>query len=277
MTLRFAFPILLLAVAARAEPAASSPWDGGLSLDYNAASSALAALHAADPADARVALAHAGTLLARQPRTAANVARARALLAWLLSASPTAPALAPEHRALARYLIARIDHDHLSPPDLDSARAGYTRLRAEHPDHPLSDHAAVQLALLDLASTPALAPATRAERLAALIETTHLPSARRELLQLVARIHWEEFDAPADALPPLLEARRIGFDSPARNGEIDLLIADLAARAGQGELASRHYLAFARAYPRDLRASTARRLAGEAFASASSPDTSPAP
>ena len=246
-----------------AEPAPSdfAPWDAALNFDFNAASALFAERHVAAPDDARLALAHAGTLLARQPRTNANVAEARATVARVLAAP--AGAVAADHHALALYLEARIAHDHLAEPDLPVARAGYDRLRQTHPDHPLADHAAVHLAIILLQQTPGLGFEERRDGLAALASSVRAPSAKRELLFLLGRLHWDERGDAASALDPLLAARAFGYESPARNGEVDLFIADLAARAGRPALAERHFLAFADAYPRDTRANTARRLAAE--------------
>ena len=248
-------------VLAEPVPSESAPWDAALNFDFNAASALFAERHAGAPDDARLALAHAGALLARQPRTNANVIGARATVARVLAAPEGT--VAPAHHALALYLEARIAHDHLAEPDLPAARAGYALLRQTHPDNPLADHAAAHLAIILLQQTPGLDFEARRDGLADLVAAVRAPSAKRELLFLLGRLHWEERGDAASALEPLLAARALGFESPARDGEVDLFIAELAARAGRPALSARHYLAFADAYPRDTRSHTARRLAAE--------------
>lgn len=253
--------IALTPLTASAVPANTDPWDAAFNFEYNAASASFEQLHAAAPQDSRLALARAATLLARQPRTASNIAAARALVAGLLAA-PAAP-IPPEHHALALFLLARVDHDHLSAPDLESARATYAELRRAHPAHPLADQAAVHLALILLHQSPASTAAEQQAALETFLAEVTAPSARRELLFLAGRFHWLLREDPAAALPLFIAGRALGYESPARNGELDLLIADLATEVGQPELAARHFAAFVAAYPRDPRAPTARRLAAD--------------
>ncbi len=255
--------VLAFVSTASAEPDLAA-WNSGLNFDYNTASAAFDQLHAESPADSRLALARAASLLARQPRTSANINTARALLDTLLDTP--AHSLPTEHHALALFLLARIDHGHSSPPELDRARATYAALRAAHPGHPLSDHAAVHLALITLHQTPDASATQQQAALETLLGEVTAPSARRELLFLAGRFHWLTREDPATALPLFIAGRAIGYETPARNGELDLLIADLANQVGQHALAARHFAAFAAAYPRDTRAPTARRLAAELVA-----------
>ncbi|MCU0793874.1 MAG: hypothetical protein MUE42_13710 [Opitutaceae bacterium] len=273
-------PCLLVSLIVCAPPAAfaataeaeSAPWDAALNFEFNEASDRFAERHVAAPDDARVTLAHAATLLARQPRTQANVNTARALVERVLAAP--GGSVAPDHHALALYLRTRIIHEHEARPDLAAARAGYEELRRLYPAHPLADHAAVHLAILLLHQTPGIDFEARRAGLEALVETAHAPSARRELLYLLGRLHWDERADAAAALSPLIAARELGYEAPARNGEVDLFIADLAARAGRPELSARHFLAFVHAYPRDTRTGTAKRLAAEQSALAANPAAS---
>lgn len=260
--MRFLLPCLcLLASPLLRSESERTPWDNALNFDYNTASQTLAHLHANSPDDGRLALAHAAVLLARQPRTNANIQRARALTAARVEVETN-----PSLRARALLLLARIDHDHLPSPDLPSATSLYHQLRRDHPDSPLADHAAVHLALIAIYQSPDLTPSATLDTLSPLLASIQAPSARRELLQLTAFVHLSRLNQPADALPLLLEGRALGYEAPLRNGDFDLLIADSAQRARQPALAARHYLAFADANPRDVRAGTARRLAAEALA-----------
>jgi hypothetical protein len=185
---------------------------------------------------------------------------ARALLERA-AASPSAP---DDLRALAAYLLARINHEHLNTPRLDLARATYEALRRDFPAHPLADQAGLQLALIAAYQTPDLTPANSVAPITALLETIRFPAARREIHILLGRLHERERGEAVEALAHYRAAREIGCHTPGRDGELDLMIGTLAARLGQGQLAANHYLAFAAARPTDVRAFTARRLAAEA-------------
>lgn len=246
-------------------PRTSNPWQNALAFDYNVAAESFAELHAANPADRRVAIAYAASLLVKQPRTARNIRLARDLL-LKASQGPTDDAA---NTALARYLLARVELDHLDPSQPDQARARLEQLRRDHPDHPLADHAAVQLAHLAAfsSSSPDAAAVPAIETLLSSVRT---PEAARDLHQLLGSLQLRQLRAPAVALPHFIAARAVGFEQPLRNAESDLAIANLARETGDTALARRHYAAFLSAAPRDIRADTVRRLLA-------SLDTLPAP
>ncbi|MCC6416433.1 MAG: hypothetical protein IT582_11040 [Opitutaceae bacterium] len=238
-------------------------WKAALSLDYNSAAANLEQQHRANPADARIATAYAASLLVRDPVTTVNVTEAETLLGNLLK---TLPPDDVEYRPLVLYLLGRIAHDHAEPPRLADAQSRYEQLRRDYPGHPLADQAAVHLGYI--VSLQA-APSDAREGIAAvetLLASATSPDARRELHYLLAHLHWHGRHDAAAALPHYLAGREIGFEAPYRNGEVDLTIAGLAVELDRNELAARHYLAFAAAYPQDGRAKTARRLAVEAQA-----------
>jgi hypothetical protein len=245
------------------------PWQAARNLDFDSAAKRLDQLGDAQPADLRITVARAASLLARQPRTEANVREARAILDR--ASASTGPAAEADLRALAAYLVARIDQDHLDTPDLAAARTGYSALRREYPAHPLADQAALQLAYILAYQTPGTTPAESVAGIEALLGSVGLDAPRRELHLLLARILVRELKNDAAALPHLAAARAIGCLTAHRDYELDLMIATIAARLGQGPLASRHYLAFADARPRDVRAPTARRLAAEAVSGTALP------
>lgn len=254
-----AFPLLA------AEPAPDAPWALARNLDLTGADDAVASLARSAPGDARLAVAHAGGLLARQPRTAGNIAEARAILETVVAAAPAAGT--DDQRPLARYLIARIDHDHLDTPDIAAARAGYEALRRDFPGHLLAERSAVHLGFILAYQTPGATGVAAAPAIETLLASVSAPAARRELHILLGRLHARADDA-ASALPHYQAARAIPCETPHRDGDIELSIATLASRLGHHELAARHYLAFAEARPIDARAGTARRLANEALAAA---------
>ncbi len=256
-----ALGIILPATGANADP--TDPWQSALNLDYNTASDGLARQHDVAPDDLRITCAYAASLLVREPVTDANVEKARSLLESVIA---NAPRTDVQHRPLALYLTARIDHDHINPPRLDEAQVRYEQLRREYPTHPLADQSAVHLGLLQAVQSPPPDPKPAVAIVEALLAQVSTPASRRELHHLIAYLHWQVRHDAAAALPHYIAGREIGFETPYRNSELDLTIAGLAAETGQNELAAQYYLKFAETNPRDGRAQSARRLAAEAFA-----------
>lgn len=246
----FALPAGLSAAAP-----APDPWQAGLGFDYNVAAERFESLHAQNPANARNAIAYASSLLVKQPRTDANILAARDLL---VKTRETASAPV-DQRVLASFLIARIELDHLSPAQPDSARARLEQLRRDHPAHPLADQAAVELAYLD-AYKPSGIDATAIPRIQASLASVKSPGASRDLHMILAGLHLRLHNDSAAALPHYLAARAVGFEQPVRNAEADLSIANLARETGDTDLARTHYHAFLKSAPRDVRATTVRRL-----------------
>jgi hypothetical protein len=243
---------LLASLPAHSAQPAPDPWQTALAFDYNAAAEHFAALHKAAPADTRIAVAYASSLLVKQPRTEANIRQAHSLLV-------ASSATKDEHAVLALYLLARVELDHLDPAQPAAARDHLAQLRRDHPAHPLADHAAVQLAYL-AAYPPAGPDASAIAQITALLATVKAPEASRDLHQLLGSLQLRQLRAPAAALPHFVAARSIGFEQPLRNAESDLTIANLARDTGDFALARRHYAAFLAAAPRDVRASTVRRI-----------------
>ncbi len=250
------FTCLLATLPLAAEKSsAPDPWQTALAFDYNAAAERFAKLHAASPADTRVAVAYASSLLVKQPRTEANIITARDVLLKVRETAGTPS----ENSILALYLLARIELDHLDPAQPDSARARLEQLRRDHPAHTLADHAAVELAYL--AAYPPSGPSPAAiPAVEALLASVKNPGAARDLHQLLGSLQLRQLNKPAAALPHFIAARAVGFEQPLRNAESDITIANLARETGDPVLARRYYEAFIAAAPRDVRTSTVRRL-----------------
>ncbi|MFH1496836.1 MAG: hypothetical protein ABII82_03325 [Verrucomicrobiota bacterium] len=252
--------LLLALVPLTAFPAPDpDPWADGLGFNNPAAIQHFRKLREAAPADTRLMLGQASALLGRQPETAANIERAAALLRTVNS---DRDALA-SHRATARYLLGRIAQDHLASPDLNAAHEHYRSVMRDFPEHPLAGEAAVNLGYLLRWRTPALPPVEIDEGLTKLLAEVTTPAARRELLFLLGEVRRGELKDKAGAREALLSARKIGFETPGRNGDIDLLIASLSTDLGDPATAITHYRAFLHDYPRDNRATTVRILASE--------------
>jgi hypothetical protein len=243
---------------------ARTPWQMALGFDYNEASENFTRLQAAFPADARIAIARAATLLVRQPRTADNIRTARSLLEAVATRSATFAGASVDETVLAAYLAARIDQDHLEPPREAMARAAYETILRDHPGHRLAGQAAVQLSLLDAWSEPRLPAAGAIARIAARLPgaASH-PEAARELHFILARLEWEGRRNARAAVVHLQAGRAIGYESPFRNAEVDLMIGNLARGEGDATTAITHYRAFLEGKRRDVRASTVRRYLAE--------------
>ncbi len=239
---------LVLQGAQRSEPSA---WDLALGFDYQNAVTAFAEAHANAPEDPALTIGFASTLLVKPGRTQSDVIEAHRLLEALSVRLDSGYESLP----LSLYLLARIEHDHLEPARLPSARERYEALLQTHPGHPQADQAAVNLALLAL-DLPAAEAASRLERL--LTQTKGAP-ARRELHFLLAALHLRSLDDLASALSHLRAGRALGYETPLRNAEIDLSIANLAWELGDLALARKHYTEFVAAMPRDVRVDTLRR------------------
>jgi len=255
-------------------PPVEPPWQDVLTTNYTLASDKLEKLYEADPRNARYAVAYAASLLSRDPTTRANVRKAHSILIKKVSDLPVSET---EHRPLALYLLARIEHDHVEPVRFDTARGFYEQLRKEYPDHPLADQAAVQMLLLMRLSLPEERWGEVAAKLEETIPTVRTDSARRQLHAMGVNLYEEKAILDdAGVLRHLLAGRQVRTASLYGDAQVDLHIAGLARKLGMKELAAKHYLAFAEALPRDTRAYTARRFAKELGAegtTASQPNT----
>lgn len=234
---------------------AREPWQTALTFDYNTAAEAFANLHAATPDDARITIGYASTLLVKQPRTEANIRAAHDLLRRIRETAP----LPSEESVLALYLLARVELDHITPAEPDSARARFEQLRRNYPAHPLADHTAVHLALLD-AYPASGADIDAIPAIKTYLASVKTPEAARDLHLLLGSLQLRQLRSPAAALPHFIAARAVGFEQPLRNAETDLTIANLARETDDHVTARRHYAAFLAAAPRDVRASTVRRI-----------------
>jgi len=243
-----------------ADEPTTDPWEDALNVDYSTASRKLEKLHKADPSDARIAVAHAAALLARDPVTQRNVLKAHNLLEKLVSELPTSET---QYRPLALYLLGRINHDHLEPAQLDTARAFYEQLRREYPGHEIADQGTVHLALLVAMQAPDAVLEDAVAKVEAFLPSVTADHAKRELHSIAGNLHWHVHQDAAAALPHLIAGRELNYEAFYRNSDVDIMIAGLAREIGLGELAAKHYRRFAAAVPRDTRVHTALRLARE--------------
>lgn len=232
------------------------PWQTALTFDYNTAAERFAELHAQTPDDPRISVAYASSLLVKQPRTESNVRAARDLLASVATGTS-------DQTPVALYLLARVELDHLDPAQPDSARTHLERLRRDHADHALADQAAVELAYLAVHGSATLSDTAAIAAVEAMLASVNTPGAARDLHLLLGSLKLRRLHDKAAALPHYVAARAAGFEQPLRNADVDLTVANLARETGDPALARRHYAAFLAAAPRDIRATTVRRLLAE--------------
>lgn len=183
-------------------------------------------------------LATAFAYMQREPRTAANFARAAALLRPL-AADPAAPL---ESSLMAEFLLGRIAHLYRYPPDPATAAIHYRAVLERAPDAPFAQHVAVRHLIAQLTSAPDAATA-RAHWTAgvALVATFTDPDASRDGHFALFRLglYWEIGDDLV--LPHGIAAARQPFHQPQNRFNLDLAIANVAARDGQIELAREFY------------------------------------
>jgi hypothetical protein len=215
-----------------------------------------------------------GTILARlhePPFSAARATAARDALA-ALAAEDGADATG----LAARYHLARLHQDYLTPADPVTAARLFAELHAEHPASDYGQHAFIKLCVLRFAA--ASTPGERAAALAAAEEGGALlpsPEARRAWHLAMAVAHLRLDRRSPDALRHALAADALpGGRSVIANDNL-IRIAELAHDLGHADLAVEYYARFAAARPRDARAAYARaRIAGLA-ANLAGPTPSP--
>jgi hypothetical protein len=245
-----------LAAAVPAPPPLDAAWELGAQLAFADSARAFAQVGAAREAR----LGRAVMLLNAQPKSAAHVATARALLTALRTEQPD-----DEPGIAALYYLARIAQFHEEKPDLATARTRFGELAARHEDNFYGQLARLKLATLELYA-PA-APATAAIDRVTAAETLGAPlrhaAIARDFHLLVAEACLR-FDLPLGrALDHFLAADATG--APVREivrSSLFIQIAECARQSGRAAIAHRYYRRFLAEFPRDARGATVRdRLA----------------
>lgn len=202
-------------------------------------------------------LGEAVTLLALQPRTQGNILAAERILEQLGEENPhDATGLA------ARFHRARVHENHLTPPDIQTARVLYEGVISDASGNPLAELAAARLVLLDLfaAGNEPAALAAAEKRLRPLGETLQTDIGRREFHSAMGMsINLLRGD-PQTALDHLMKATRFSFPMPQQETEILLVAGALAEEIGDYELARSIYTRFVDNFSRDSRNYSVRRL-----------------
>lgn len=236
---------------ARADPAEA--WQDAALYLFNDAHRAFQeglAAHPAGPDARELRFGEAMTLLNVQPQTAANVARAGAMLAQLKREN------ANDAVGIATwYFLARIAQVHQARPDLKRALAIYDALAAAHPDSLFG-----QLALLKSLVLRLYEPVPMAETFRRLADAESL-AARFHDPALLSDYHIAMFEAYARCrrdeprqLDHLLAADRAGIARPEQLNQVLFTIGDLARQLGRREVEIACDTRFLREFPSDSRA-----------------------
>jgi hypothetical protein len=264
-------PPLLLALVATAQAAGTPPsiaeaWRLASVLELGAARAAFNAVH--DSREHRL-----GAILARlhePPFSHLRADRAHQALASLVEENAS-----DSVGIAARYHIARIYQDYLTPPDPAYAAQLFASLHADHPSTDYGQHAFIKLCVLRFAA--ASTPAERAAALLAAEADGHAlpsPDARRAWHLAMAVAHLRLDRRSPDALRHALAADALpGTRSVIANDNL-LRVAELARDLGRDELAADYYGRFAAARPRDARAAYARARTAE-LAAPDAPSAAP--
>ncbi len=208
--------------------------------------------------EARVGRAVAA--LAAQPRTAAALERARALLEDVVPEE-----IQDDWAVMAEYLLARWHEAHAIEPDRAEGERRLLALLEARAGHPWADAAAPKLAIAWFAAERDAAEFARKEgRFAPLLERVRDAAARRDARLVLADAalrlgpdharalpHYRALAEEAEALRPSLRARVL------------FQVAESAAALGLREEAAEGWRRFAREFPTDARAAEARRRAAE--------------
>lgn len=263
MRLRSALAVFLSLLGvgvSQAEEGLAQAWRWVAEQRYAEARAAFEPVLAAGGAGAREArLGLAVALLGVQPKTQANVNRAREVLGPLANGDP-----ADGWALQARYFLGRIAELHEREPDLDLARRFYRGLFEEHPRAPIAQAAAVKYVLLALnAVEPPETKRATIARMEALSGVFAEPAARRDFH--VAMTYGYLRHAPeelASARRHALAADAAGFMDAERRRSNLLRIAELSRALDDPATARSYYERFLAEAARDTRALLVReRLA----------------
>ena len=262
---RWALLILLLALtgagipelglrAAGDPPSLSQAWDLSRLYRFNEAAEAFEARLAASTAETvlETKFGFAVNLINRQPKTRANIERARLLMREISEAAPDS-----QYGIASRYFLGRIAHLHVHPVRIDEAIEHFRYLVEHHPQHFWGQAAATKYGFLLLYRQ--ISPEERErtflelELLAEALPSPYLRSNFHFMLGTAA----VRFDfLPERALFHFVEADRAGLIKGRARTDGLLRVGELARRLGERELAARYYRRylseFRRDPPRDL-------------------------
>ena len=213
-------------------------------------------------------------LINRQPKTRANIERARRILEGLLAAEPES-----DLGIAARYFLGRIAQLHLQEPDIESAIEHFGYLVEHHPDNFWGQVAATKYGFLNLYQVMPIKERTALfmdlEKLADHLTSPYLRSNFHFMLGTAA-VRFRKL--PERALEHFIQAERFGLIKGRARTDGLLRIGELARELERWDVAERYYQQyldeFRRDPPRDLvkdRLTEVRRMKAPTSSTAMAP------
>ncbi|MEZ5275795.1 MAG: tetratricopeptide repeat protein [Opitutaceae bacterium] len=260
ITLLLALP-LAFSVRGQGQPESLvSAWRDAVLLLYADAHQVFRTEVGVDPALRRERLVgEALTLLNLQPRTEANVSRARSILDGLQKDEA-----ADEIGILSRYYLGRIAQIHNLTPDPEAAIRIFRNLLDDHPDHLFGQFAGVKWALVYLGTAPT--PEIRLTRLTeieGIVPLITLPGPAKDLHLFLADGSERYAGDLEQSLRHLIAAGDLGISKRNLRGDVFVRIGEIALALGQTEIALDYFQRFLAEFPRDLRTYTITRKVRE--------------
>lgn len=195
------------------------------------------------------------TLINRQPKTSANVAKAESFLEGIKARDPH-----DEWGIRARFFLARIAQIHRENHDLERAKGIYSELLREHGETVVGQLAAINWAILHLyISDTSTSIESRMADVEALVFEVGGDWAKKDLHLLLGSVYLQSELSEERSLDHYVAAGEIGIISTGYRSGIYITIGSLAERLGKTEIALKHYRSFVQEYPRDNRTYTIRK------------------
>lgn len=217
-------------------------------LDYQGAHLAFSAYLESHPGSRDARLGWAMAQLNRPPKTNSRTEELAAMIEQVRIEAPD-----DDLGILAAYQLARLQHVHLNPPNLDEAARRYREIADAHPQHFLGQMSLLRFATIDLfAIWPAPDADERVARWEARIDGFTDPMIRRNFLcKLGDAILW--FDLPPKrALPYFTEAQEIGFSRFDYRTLMMLRIYNISEEEGLTDVTKTVIRRYLQEFPRDL-------------------------
>jgi len=236
-------------LASGERPSLSEAWELSRLYRFNEAAEAFEARLATASSESvlETKFGFAVNLINRQPKTRANIDRARELLGEVSEAAPNS-----DFGIGARYFLGRIAHLHSQRPRIEEAIEHFHHLVEHHPRHFWGQAAASKYGFLQLYRQ--ISPRERErlfrelEPLAEDLTSPYLRSNFHFVLGTAA----VRFDfLPERALFHFVQADRWGLIKKRAQTDGLLRVGELAHRLGQWELAARYYRTYLEEFRRD--------------------------
>lgn len=230
------------------DPAVQAAWSLVSQLDYQGAEIAFTAYLEVHPQsrDARLGLCMAQ--LNRPPQTNGRTAELAERIEAVRAEGPD-----DELGILAAYQLARLQHVHFNPPNLEEAMRRYAAVAQAHPSHFLGQLSLLRMATIDLyAAWPEPDADQRVARWEARVDEFTHPAIRRNFLRKLGdAILW--FDLPKGrALPYFLEAQDIGVVRFDYRTIMMLKIYNISVEEGLTNVTKSVIRRYLQEFPRDL-------------------------